>query len=407
VGTVLKEGRGSGPGAARRRFRDALVVWEVALSMVLLVGAGLLLQSALALHRADPGFRPERLLTWEFRLPPAKYREPEEIAAFFRQALERMRAVPGVESVDLVRALPCSGNEGSERYAVEGREEPPPGQEPVAQSNIVSPGYFHTMGIPLLRGRVFDDRDRADRPPVVVVGATMARQVWPDQEAVGRRLRLKGREEWATVIGVVGDVKHAGFDEPPRPQVYLTHEQDARIFACLVARTAGDPRAMVAPLRQAFWSVDPDQPVWKVQPMEDLVQASLGSSRAMATLVGLFAAASVLLAALGLYGVMSYAVSQRTREIGIRMALGARGGEVLRLVVGRGLALTAVAVAVGVAGAAALSRVLVTLLFGVKATDATTFAAAAAVMCVVSLLASYLPARRAARLDPMTALAEE
>jgi hypothetical protein len=407
LGAVLKEGRGSGSGRSRRRFRDALVVWEVALSMVLLIGAGLLLKSALALHRTDPGFRTDRLLTWEFRLPPSKYREPEQIATFFRQALERLRAVPGVESADLVRAIPFSGNAGGERYAVDGREEPPPGKERQAQSNIVSPGYFGTMGIPLVRGRVFDDHDRSDKAPVVVINATMAGQVWPGEDPLGRRLRFKGRDQWATVIGVVGDVKHTGLDQQPVAQVYSTHDQDARIFASLVARTTGDPLLMAEPLRRAFWSVDPDQPVWKVRSMDDLMRASRGSAQAMATLVGVFAGVSVILAAMGPYGVMSYAVSLRRREIGIRMALGARGREVMRLVVGRGLALTAVAVGIGVAGAAALSRLLASLLFGVMPTDALTFAGAAGLMCAVTLLASYLPARRAARLDPLSALAEE
>jgi putative ABC transport system permease protein len=407
LGSVLKEGRGSGPGVARRRFRDALVVWEVALSMVLLIGAGLLLQSALALQRADPGFRPERLLTWEFRLPTSKYREPARIAAFFRQALERMGAVPGVESVALVRAIPYSGNGGSEQYLVEGREAPPAGQEPQTQSNIVSPGYFRTMGIPLLRGRDFDARDTPDKPPAAVINATMARQVWPGQDPLGRRLRFKGKDSWLTVVGVVGDVKHSSLDEPAMAQVYTVHEQDPRIFACLVARTTGDPRAMAEPLRRAFWSVDPDQPVWKVRPMDELLSGARGSSRAMATLVGVFAAVSLLLAAVGLYGVMSYAVAQRTREIGIRMALGARAREVMRMVVARGLALTAVAVGLGVLGAAALGRVLASLLVGVRPTDAATFAAAAALMAAVSFVASYVPARRASRLDPLAALAEE
>jgi putative ABC transport system permease protein len=407
LGAVLKEGRGSGPAAARRRFHDVLVVWEVALSMVLLVGAGLLLRSALALQSTGTGFAPERLLTWEFRLPPAKYREPGQIAAFYRQALERLGAVPGVESVALVRAIPFSGNGGSELYAVEGRDEPAAGKEPSAQSNIVSPGYFHTMGIPLVRGRVFDGHDGPATPPVVVVNDTMARQVWPGADPVGRRLRFKGRDRWVTVVGVVGDVKHGGLGDEPVAQVYTAHEQDPRIFACLVARTTGDPLAMAGPLRQAFWSVDPDQPVWKVRSMEDLMRAAGGSSRAMATLVVAFASVSVLLAAIGLYGVMSYAVSLRTREIGIRMALGAHAREVRRLVVGRGMALTALAVLLGLLGAAVLSRLLVSLLFGVTATDVATFSAAAALMCAVSFLAAWLPARRASRLDPLVALSEE
>jgi putative ABC transport system permease protein len=403
---VLKEAGRGGSDARGHRFRDALVVAEVTLSLVLLVGAGLLLRSAVALRHADLGFRPDHLLTAEFRLPPAKYPEPRAIAAFLRQALERIRAVPGIESAALVRAVPFSGNGGSTTYQVEGQPEPAKGREPVTQLNIVSPGYFRTLGIPWLRGRDFDEHDTADVPAVAIVNDTMARQLWPGIDPVGRRLRLR-EAGWVTVVGVVGDVRHSGPSEPPQPQVYTTHEQDPRIFACVVARTAGDPMAMAAPMRAALWSVDKDQPVWKVRALEELVTGSRGTARAMSLLVGVFAGVAVVLAGVGLYGVMTYAVSQRTREIGIRMALGAASGGVMRLVVGRALALTTLAIVLGAASAAALARLLGTLLFGVGPADPLTFLAAAAALATVGALAAYLPARRAARIDPMRALAEE
>jgi putative ABC transport system permease protein len=403
---VLKEAGRGGSGSASHRFRDALVVAEVTLALVLLVGAGLLLRSAVALQRAELGFRPDHVLTAEFRLPPAKYAEPRVIAAFFRQALERLRAVPGIQSAALVRAVPFSGNGGSTTFLVEGQPEPPKGREAVAQLNIVSPDYFRTMGIRQLAGRDFDEHDTADAPTVAVVNDTMARQLWPGTDPIGRRLRLR-EAGWATVVGVVGDVRHSGPSEPPQPQIYTTHEQDARIFACVVARTAGDPMAMAAPMRTALWSVDKDQPVWKVRPMEQLVTGSRGTARAMSLLVGVFAAVALTLAGVGIYGVMAYAVSQRTREIGIRMALGAASGRVLRLVVGRALVLTSVAIVLGAVGAAVLARLLGTLLFGVGPADPVTFVTAAVALASVGTLAAYLPARRAARIDPVRALAEE
>jgi putative ABC transport system permease protein len=403
---VLKEAGRGGSGSAGHRFRDALVVAEVTLSLVLLVGAGLLLRSAVALQHAELGFRTDHLLTAEFRLPAAKYSEPRMIAAFFRQTLERLRAVPGIESAALVRAVPFSGNGGSTTYQVEGQPEPPKGREPVTQLNIVSPDYFRTMGIPQRKGRDFDEHDTADRPTVAIINDTMARQLWAGTDPLGRRLRLR-EAGWVTVVGVVGDVRHGAPSEPPQPQVYTTHEQDARIFACVVARTKGDPMAMAAPMRAALWSVDKDQPVWKVRAMEELATGSRGTARAMSLLVGAFAAVATLLAGVGIYGVMAYAVSQRTREIGIRMALGAASGRVLRLVVGRALALTGVAIVLGALGANAVARLLGTLLFGVGPADPLTFVAAALALATVGTLAAYIPARRAAGIDPVRALAEE
>ncbi|HEU0091249.1 MAG TPA: ABC transporter permease [Vicinamibacteria bacterium] len=404
---VLREGGRPVGGAARRRFRDGLVVAEIALSLVLLVGAGLLLRSVLALQGADPGFRTDRLLTMEFRLPTARYARPAQIAAFFRAILERMRAVPGVESVALVRAVPFSGNGGSSPYEIEGRAPAPPGRDPRTQTNIVSPGYFRTMGIPILQGRDIEERDTAEATPVAVVSATFARTAWPGQAPLGKRLRFKGVERWLTVVGIAGDVKHGSFVDAPAPQAYTPHEQDPRIFACVVARTAGDPMTAAASLRQAIWTVDPQQPVWKVRSMEALLAGARGPARALSILIALFAAVALLLAAVGIYGVMAYLVAQRTREIGIRMALGASARSVVLMVVGRGLALTLIATLLGIAGAAALTRTLATLLFGVGPLDPVTFVAAAVVLGGVALLACYLPARRAARVDPVVALAEE
>ena len=404
---VLREGGRSVGGAARRRFRDGLVVAEIALSLVLLVGAGLLLRSVLALQNADPGFRADRLLTMEFRLPTSRYTQPEQMAAFFRAILERMRAVPGVESVALVRAVPFSGNGGSSAYEVDGQPPPPPGREPRTQTNIVSPGYFRTMGIPILQGRDVDERDRADSTPVALVSATFARTVWPGQDALGKRFRLKETARWLTVVGVAGDIKHGSFVDAPMPQAYTAHEQDPRIFACVVARTTGDPMAAAAPIRQAIWSVDAQQPVWRVRSMEALLAGARGPARALTILIAMFATVAMILAAVGIYGVMTYLVTQRTREIGIRMALGASARTVVGMVVGRGLVLTLAAIAIGLAGAAALTRTLSTLLFGVGPLDPLTFVVAASVLGGVALLASYLPARRAARVDPVVALAEE
>jgi putative ABC transport system permease protein len=404
---VLREGGRSVGGAARRRFRDGLVVAEVALSLVLLVGAGLLLRSVLALQGADPGFRSDRILTMEFRLPATRYTQPAQIAAFFRDILGRMRALPGIESVALARAVPFSGNGGSSTYEAEGRAPAAPGRESRTQTNIVSPDYFRTMGIPILQGRDFEERDTADAPPVAVVSATLARTVWPGQDPLGKRLRFKGAERWLTVVGVVGDVKHGAFTDPAVPQAYTPHDQDPRIFACVLARTKGDPTAMAGPIRQAIWSVDPQQPVWRVRSMEALLAAARGPARAVTILIAAFATIALLLAAVGIYGVMTYLVTQRTREIGIRMALGASARAVVGMVVGRGMVLTLIAVGLGLAGAAALTRTLATLLFGVGPLDPLTFAAAAVVLGAVALLASYLPARRAARVDPVVALAEE
>ena len=343
----------------------------------------------------------------QFRLPPSKYAEPEAIAAFFRESLRRVQETPGVESAALVRATPFSGNGAQDAYRVEGQPEAPAGREPVTEINIASPEYFATIGIPLLRGRTFTADDRADTPPVMVVSATLARQAWGDGEPLGRRLWLKGTARWYTVVGVVGDAKQFQLSDPLKAQAYTTHEQDARIFANFVVRTAGEAQALAPAVRQAIWAVDKDQPVWAVRSMEELLAGSRGPAQALGVLVGLFALVGLVLAVAGTYGVISYLAGQRTHEIGVRMALGARERDVLGLVMRQALRWAVIGVAVGAAAAFAATRALRTLLFGVGPADPATFLAVSLLLPVVLLLASLAPAWRAARLDPCRALRHE
>jgi len=404
---VLQAGfrRGSTTGS---RTRDLLVVIEVALSVALVAICGLLVQSLLAVQRAPLGFDPSNVLTLEFRLPQAKYHTPEEIARFFRQAIEHVRAVPGVQSAALVRATPFSGNWGNTKYVIEGRTPPKPGAEPMTRYHIVTPDSFRTLRIPLLRGRDFTDRDDLTAPHVAIVNETLARTAFPGEDAIGRRLTSPDAgPQPLTIVGVVGDAKHLRSTEPPQPQLYVAHYQFPLIFTGMVVRTSGPPMSVANDVRKAIWSVDKDQPMWGVRPLEDLVASTQGQPLFLATLLAVFAGIALLLAGVGIYGVMSYAVAQRTHEIGIRLALGASGRRVLGEVVARAARLTAAAVVIGLAAAIAGGRFAAAVLFGVTPTDPVTLALAAAVLAFVSLAACYVPARRASRVDPVVALAEE
>jgi len=386
-----------------RRTRESLVVAELALSVTLVALAGLLLQSLMAVQRVSLGFDPQRVLTLQFRLPPAKYRTPAAIARFFEQVAGAVRVVPGVESAALVRAVPLSGNGGETSYMLEGHPVVK-GAEPQARYHLVSPDYFRTMRIALRRGRDFTDRDDLHAPPVAIVSETFARAAWPDDDAIGRRLRIPDVADWLTVVGVVADAKHATPTEPAMPQLYVSHYQNPMIFSSMVARTAVAPMALANVVRKAIWSVDKDQPVWAMQPLDAIVTATQGSWRFLATLVGIFAAVALAIAGVGIYGVMAYSVSQRTHEIGIRLALGASPSRVRREVIGRGLALTVGAVAIGLLGAAAAARVAASTLFGVGPADPVAFLAAAGVLAGLAVAACYVPARRASRVDPLVAL---
>ena len=391
----------------RIELRAAFVVAQIALSVILLIGAGLLARSLMKLQRVDLGFDPSNLLTMEFRLPATKYTEPQQIADFFTRAIAEIRSVPGVTNAALARAVPLSGNGDSRAYAVSGAPGLEEGKAPIMQLNTVSPQYFKTMRLPLVAGRDIDERDDANAPRVVVVNETLARREWPNGSAIGQQLRYADSDRWMTVVGVARDAKHFGPADQPRPQAYIPYMQAPQIFTSVVVRTAGDPMRFSAPVRDAIWRVDRDQPVWRLRSMESIVTGALGSKRVLLGLVAVFAAVAVMLSGVGIYGVMSFAVTQRTHEVGVRMALGAQGSEVRGLIVRQGVKLTIVALAIGVAGAFGAARMLASQLFGVTPADPLTFATVPILLAVVSIVACYVPARRASKLDPLVALRRE
>jgi putative ABC transport system permease protein len=408
VHDALKQGgKTSNAGSGRNRLRGALVITQVALALALLIGSGLMIRSFLKLSGVNPGFNPKNLLTMEYRVPRSKYPESYQQWDFHRQVVERVRALPGVQSAAVVLALPHSGNGGSTIFFPLDRPEAPKGQEPRALRNLADTYYFQTMQIPLLRGRVFTDQDGAEAPLSVVINQTFANRYWPNENPVGKQLRFPENNSVGSIVGVVGDVKHGSLDEPDAPQLYVPFAQRPFIFATLIARTQTEPLSLANAVRGAVWSVDKDQPVWKVRTMEFLLDRSANQNSFVIMLLGAFSALALLLAAVGIYGVISYSVSQRTQEIGVRLALGAQKNDIYKLVVGQGLLLTLLGVAAGLLASWGLTRFLSDLLFGVSPTDAPTFAGISLSLIAVALLASYLPARRAMKVDPLIALRAE
>lgn len=406
--SFLKEGsRGSGEGSRWNRVRSAFVVVQVALSLVLLVSAGLLIRSFDKLLRVNVGFKTERLLTLEYRLPRTKYKEPATQWNFHRQAVERLREVPGVQSASLVRGLPFSGNGGTTTITLPDREPPPKGMEPEVMFNTAMPNYFETIGIPLLKGRVFGNEDQTNTPTVVVINQTMAQRFWPNQDPLGKQIRIVQDGSTATVIGVVGDAKHYWLEEEQKPQMYDAYSQDPGLFATVVIRTSVEPLGLSEQVRQAIWKVDADQPMWKIRTVEFLVDRSTADRRFLMALMGIFAALALVLTIIGLYGVISYLVNQRTQEIGIRMALGAQMGDIMRMVLRQGMVLVLSGVALGIAAAWLLTRLMSRMLYQVSATDPMTFISISALLVTVALFACYIPARRATKVDPLTALRYE
>jgi putative ABC transport system permease protein len=406
---VLKEGGRNTSGTASHRLRSALVMTEIALAMVLLVGAGMLLKSLVRVLKTDPGFNPENVLTMTVVLPAAKYTEANNQISFQDQMQARVQALPGVAGVGTVNILPLQpGN--TTRVHVEGDPVPQPGQELEANIRTVSENYFRTLGVPLISGRVFDNRDSANVPPVVIIGKTMADRIFPGRDPIGRRLKYAGVEAPPiSIVGVVGDVKITGLDQETRPVVYYPFRQNASTFANLVVRTTADPTALTGSIRNEIHSLEPAAAIFNVQAMPELIANSPAAfmRRFPATLIGVFAGLALLLSAIGIYGVVSYSVSQQTHYIGVRMALGARASDILKLVLKQGLIIAFAGIAIGAVGAFALMRLLQSLLFEVKANDASTYGVVAAALFFIALLACYLPARRATRVDPLVALRYE
>jgi putative ABC transport system permease protein len=408
----LAEGLQQGGRAAAgggNRVRNTLVVAEVSLALLLACGAGLMLRSFAALNRVDPGFRSENVLTLQMLLLPSKYfGDLNRRAGFVNEVLDRIRRLPGVTAASSIHFLPLGGVQSGTGYFRTDRPEPQPGEHTGGEVSVVSRGYFQTMGIPLLAGRVFDERDAIGTPQVAILNQTAAKALFPGESPLGKRLRIgwNGDPE-AEIIGVVGDSRSAAISTSPQNGLFLPNEQRPHVFCTLVVRTAGDPLDLAAPVKQQIHGVDPDQGVARIDAMEAFVADSIARPRLQTALLAAFGLIALLLACVGIYGVISYNVAQQTREIGIRLALGANSGRILRNVVRGGLGLSLAGIAVGVGAAMLLTRYLEGLLYGVRPTDPGVFAAVVAVLLLVAAAACYFPARRAAGVDPMIALREE
>jgi putative ABC transport system permease protein len=426
--TLKDAGRGSTGGLHRQIVRRVLVVAEVALSLVLLVGAGLTIRSFYRLGQVNPGFSTDNLLTLQVSLPAAKYPTPEQRLNFYEQTRERIAALPGVQSAAVATGLPLGNNGNQTSFTIEGQPDPPPGETPLMEVVYISPDYLKTMNIPLLAGRAFsyDDKQSAqadllpgraadsagrDSPGVLIIDETFAKRYWPDEDPIGKRVRFGGRgrdNPLLTVVGIVGRVKMEGLNvDSNRVQGYLPYMRGPWNSMTFVARTAGDPQNLAAAARQEVLAVDGDLPVFSVRTLEQIQADSVAPQRLNMLLLGIFAGVALILAGVGIYGVMAYSVTQRTHEIGIRMALGARRGDVVKLVVGQGMLLSLVGVALGLGAAFALTRVMSSLLFEVSATDPATFFGISALLVGVALVACFVPALRASRVDPMVALRYE
>jgi predicted permease len=407
---TLKDGRAGG-GTGHRRLQRVLIVAEIALALMLSVGAGLMIRSIAALERVNPGFVPNHAVTFGLSVPTTSYDTPDKISRLYETLLGKLQTLPAVVAAGTTVSLPPDSNAMTDTFMVEGQTLPPNQSPPVAPLLFTDEGYFKALGVPLLAGRLFDERDAFGKPGVVIVNETLARRYFPNGDAVGKRLKDGGPErpnnEFMEIVGVVGDVKYEGLDQRPTPAFYLAMRQSPQPRRYVVVRTATDPRSLANALREAVRSVDKDIPVGRIWSMDELMTESVAPPRFRTTIVTIFAIVGLLLAAIGIYGVMSYAVTERTRELGLRVALGASAPNLLRLVLGEAIALAASGVVLGLAGAAASANLIRSLLFGVTPLDAGTFGGIAVLLVATALVASYVPARRAIGVDPMVALRHE
>ena len=405
--TLQESGRGADPAGSKQLVHKLLVITEVAMTLILLTGAGLLIKSLINLQRVDPGFNSQNVLTMRVSLPSYKYAQEDQIRGFTSDLLQRVKHLPGVNSAAISTALPLSTSEAASSFTVEGQPPPADGSLPIANFRTVSPDYFQVLKIAMLRGRMFTDRDTKDSPGVALINQSMARSVFGNEDAIGKRLFIGGSNQPNEIIGIVGDVRHSSLDQEPKPEMYVSYLQTPPPVYTLAVRTNIEPTNMVGAVRNEILSIDKDQPVSAVKTMNEMRAESMASLRFNTIALSIFAGLGLVLSAVGIYGVMAYSVGKRTHEIGIRMALGAQPGSVMRLVLGQGMLLVLIGVGIGLVVSFALTRIMANLLYGVSPRDPLTFIFVAVALALVALIANYLPARRATRVDPLLALREE
>jgi predicted permease len=409
----LKEGgRSASTGTGHQRLRKVLVIGEVALSLALLSGAGLLIKSFMKLQEVDPGFKSEGVLTLRVALPGARYTNQDQIRSFFRDLMDRVTQTPGVASAGAINALPLSGQGGSGTTTVDTTAVPQDKVSPEADWRVVTPGYMESMGMKLVHGRFFDAHDDASGAPVAIIDETMARTYWPNEDPIGKRLKRGGSSPmntnpWLTIVGVVQHVRYISLERPSRVQLYWPLAQTPTTTMSVAIKTSMDPGVVATAVQKATMSIDPEQPIYAVRPMDELLAESMLRRRLLMVLLAVFAGVALSLAALGIYGVISYWVTQRSHEIGIRMALGAGRAQVLRMVVGQSLSVVVIGVALGLGGSLLMTRLITTMLFNVNATDPATYVLVCASLLGVGLIASAIPAIRATLVDPVHTLRQE
>jgi putative ABC transport system permease protein len=413
LNTALKEGgTKASEGKQRRGARNILVVTEIALAQVLLVGAALLAISYVRVSHIDPGFNPDRVLTAKIAPSAKKYPEPRSRSAFYATVLERLESLPGVESAGMVMSLPLTGSSMNRGFRVEGRPAPKADENVTMDFQIVSPSYFSTLEIPIKQGRGLSGADTETSERVIVINSAMARRYWPNEDPVGKRMAIGESSKdtsWRTIVGVVGDNRHASLSETPVPTAFISYHQDLESWPRMgfVIKSKTDAASLTSAVRKELAAIDRSQPVYAIEPMENLLHTSVAQRRFIMLLLGSLSAIALILAMVGVYGVISFSVTERTQEIGIRMALGARAADVLRMVLGQAMRVTLIGIVIGLGAAFALTRLLASLLFEVSATDLRTFSIVAALLGAVALFACYIPARRATKVDPLVALRYE